>query len=214
MGDLCFQDGEKVLFIGDSITDCGRRAQAAPLGDGYVSLLHDLVIGGWPERNITWVNKGIGGNKVTDLQLRWEDDVIREQPDWLSIKIGINDLHTHLRGDPGGVSPAIFREVYEEILARAAEKMKAELVLITPFYVSTDDSRQSFRTQVLEILPEYIATVEEMAEKLSARLVRLQPMFERQLEFRAPDVFCPEPVHPYRTGHLLIAQEVLRVLCE
>lgn len=214
MGDLCFQDGEKVLFIGDSITDCGRRAQAAPLGDGYVSLLHDLVIGGWPERNITWVNKGIGGNKVTDLQLRWEDDVIREQPDWLSIKIGINDLHTHLRGDPGGVSPAIFREVYEEILARAAEKMKAELVVITPFYVSTDRSRQSFRTQVLEILPEYIATVEEMAEKLSARLVRLQPMFERQLEFRAPDVFCPEPVHPYRTGHLLIAQEVLRVLCE
>jgi len=212
MGDLCFQHGEKVLFIGDSITDCGRRAASAPLGDGYVSLLRDLVISRWPERNIRWINKGIGGNRVTDLQLRWEDDVIREAPDWLSVKIGINDLHTHLFNMEGGVSPAQFREVYEEILSRAAAKTKARLILITPFYISTDTSGQSFRSKVLAILPEYIATVEVMASKFEARLVRLQPMFETQLVHRPPDTFCPEPVHPNRTGHLVIAKEVLRAL--
>ena len=214
MGDLCFQGGDKVLFIGDSITDCGRRDVAAPLGDGYVSLLHDLIIGGWPERDITWVNKGIGGNQVTDLQLRWEDDVIREAPTWLGVKIGINDLHVHLRGDPLGVSPERFREVYDEILSRAAAKTKAKLILITPFYISADRSGQSFRSTVLEILPSYIAVVEAMAQKHKARLVRLQAMFERQIAKRPADTFCPEPVHPNRTGHLLIAQEVLRVLSE
>ena len=214
MGDLCFQDGQKVLFIGDSITDCGRRDAVPPLGDGYVSLLRDLITGGWPERSITWVNRGIGGNKVTDLRERWEDDVIGEAPDWLSVKIGINDLHNYLADKQAGVSPARFRATYEEILARAAAGIKPHMVLITPFYISTDHSGQSARSVVLDLLPEYIAIVEEMAQRFQARVVRLQPMFERQLRYRPAETFCPEPVHPNRTGHLLIAQEVLRVLCE
>ena len=214
MGDLCFQAGEKVLFTGDSITDCGRRDAAAPLGDGYVSLLRDLVIWRWPERRITWVNKGIGGNRVTDLEDRWEDDVIREAPDWLSVKIGINDLHSYLRGDPAAVTPERFREVYERILRRAAERTSAQLILITPFYMSSDRSGDSFRSRVLELLPAYIATVEAMADQFRARLVQLQPMFERELAHFPPETFGPEPVHPNRTGHLLIAQEVLRTLCE
>jgi lysophospholipase L1-like esterase len=208
MGDLCFQSGQKVVLIGDSITDCGRRGQSAPLGEGYVSMLRDLVLWGWPERDITWVNKGIGGDRVTDLQSRWEDDVIREAPDWLSVEVGINDLHSHL-GDPGnGVSPARFRNTYHEILTRAREKTTAGLVLIAPFYISSDDG-----SRVLELLPEYTSVVEALAGAFGARLVSLQPMFERQLEYRPPGDFCPEPVHPNRTGHLLIAQEILHVLC-
>ena len=212
MSDLCFQAGEKVLFIGDSITDCGRREEAAPLGEGYVSLLRDLVIWRWPERGLEWVNRGIGGNRVTDLEGRWEEDVIREQPDWLAVKIGINDLHSHLRGDPGAVGPELFRQVYDRILARAQAGTKAKLVLVTCFYISTDHSGQTLESEVLGILPEYLRTTEELAGKYGARLVRLQPMFERLLKYYPAQTFCPEPVHPNRTGHLMIAQEVLRVL--
>ena len=213
MGDLCFQDGQKVLFIGDSITDCGRRDYAAPLGDGYVSLLHDPIIGEWPDRTLTWINKGIGGNTIADLQARWDEDVIREAPDWLSVKIGINDLHTYLADQQHGVSPARFRAAYEEILARATTELTPQLLLLTPFYISTGRSGRSGESQVLALLPEYLAVVEDMARRFPARLVRLQPMFARQLQFRPADTFCPEPVHPNRTGHLLIAQEVLRALC-
>lgn len=214
MGDLCFRDGQKVLFIGDSITDCGRRDVAAPLGDGYVSLLRDLVIAGWPDRDLTWVNKGIGGNKVTDLQDRWEDDVVREAPDWVSVKIGINDLHTYAWDRQNGISPKRFEDVYREILTRATTKIKPQLMLITPFYISGDRSGQSARSMVLDLLPEYIGVVELMAQTFGARFVRLQLMFERQLQRFPAETFCPEPVHPNRTGHLLIAHEVLRVLCE
>jgi len=212
MGDLCFQDGQKVLFIGDSITDCGRRGPAAPFGDGYVAMLRDMVIGRWPERRIEWVNKGIGGNRVTDLATRWEDDCLRERPDWLSVKIGINDLHSWLGGDPAGVDPKTFRQVYDSILARAADQPRAGLILITPFYMSTDRSGQSFRSRVLEVLPEYVGITRDMAQKYGARLVDLQSMWERILAHFCPDEFCGEPVHPNRTGHLIIAQEVLRVL--
>jgi lysophospholipase L1-like esterase len=214
MGDLCVQDGQKFLLIGDSITDCGRRDAAAPFGAGYVAMLRDLVIGRWPERRITWVNKGIGGNTVLDLEMRWQDDVIREAPDWLSVKIGINDLHTYL-GDPThGVSPPRFRETYDRLLARTKADTAAGLILITPFYISIDRAGQSFRSRVLELLPEYLGIVEDMAKRHHARLVRLQAVFEKQLQYRSAEEFCPEPVHPNRSGHLIIAQEVLRVLCD
>lgn len=217
MPDLCFQDGQKVLFIGDSITDCGRISPAAPFGDGYFSMLRDLVTWGWPERRITWVNKGISGNRVGSLQERWEDDVIREAPDWLGVLIGINDCGVYYGGDPAERplrSPAKFKEVYDEILSRMVKKIKPKLILATPFYMSTDQSGQSNRSDMLKLLPQYLSTVEEMAQKYQARLVRLQAMFERQLSYRSPDEFCPEPVHPHRSGHLLIAQEILKVLCE
>ena len=32
------------------------------------------------------------------------------------------------------------------------------------------------------------------------------------LEFREADTFCPEPVHPFRSGHVCIAIEVMKAL--
>ena len=90
------KNGQKVLFIGDSITDCGRRDSQRPLGNGYVKLFADLMIIQEPAKQITIVNKGISGDNVVGLRNRWTDDVLRNQPDWLSIKIGINDLHGYL----------------------------------------------------------------------------------------------------------------------
>ncbi len=208
MGDLCLQSGQRVVLIGDSITDCGRRNGAAPLGDGYVGMLRDLVLWGWPERDITWINRGVSGDCVTDLLARWEDDAIREAPDWLSVAVGINDLHSYLRDPANGVSPARFRDTYQQILTSARDRTTADLVLIAPFYISRDA-----RSDALSLLPEYTAIVEAMAGLFGARLVSLQPVFERQMNYRPPTDFSPEAVHPNRTGHLLIAREILRVLC-
>jgi len=210
---LCFQSGQTVLFIGDSITDCGRRAAERPYGNGYVSLIVEMVTALYPDREIRFINKGIGGNRVTDLQLRWEDDVIRFQPDWLSVKIGINDLHSYLRKVEGAVSAELFRKVYDEILGRAKEKTSAKLVLIDPFYISNDTSGRSFRSEVLELIPQYIQVVADMAEKYEARRVQTHDMFQRLIQFHPADFFCPEPVHPFRSGHLAIALETMRILC-
>lgn len=105
MSKFLFQNNNTVLFIGDSITDAGRRAQAAPLGEGYVKLAIDLVTARYPARKIQFINKGIGGNTVRDLSSRWHDDVIRHRPDWLSIMIDINDLHHMLVTAPETAEP-------------------------------------------------------------------------------------------------------------
>lgn len=211
MADFAFQDGQTVLFIGDSITDCGRRVEHAPYGNGYVKLAIDLITAKYPERNLCYLNKGIGGNTVEDLRNRWHDDVVFHQPDWLTIKIGINDLHRTLRGDMA-VTPERYEQLYREILQITQEQTNARLVLIDPFYVSTDTDLGSFRGRVLQLLPEYLNIVEKLSKEFNTLHVKTHEKFVVQLKYRRADAFCPEPVHPYLSGHLIIALALLEAL--
>ena len=206
------QHGTTVLFIGDSITDCGRRDAEAPLGNGYVRTFTELVTARWPERRIEWINKGIGGNKVSDLHGRWGDDVLSHRPDRLSVKIGINDLHSALRGAPDAVSPERFEALYDEILDLTRRELDCPVVLISPFYISLNEEGDPFQAQVLDLLPRYIEVVERMSGKYGTRLVRLHDVFQEQLRYRGAGTFCPEPVHPNHAGHTVIAQALLENL--
>ena len=212
MGDFWIQGGESMLFIGDSITDCGRRERAIPLGDGYVSIFSELATARYPERNIRWTNMGIGGNRTTHLKERWQSDVIDQRPSRLSIKIGINDLSSFRRGDLDGVPPDQYRSNYDQILGSTRKSLgDIPVLLITPFYISTNMDDEVEGT-VLRMLPEYIDTVEEMSVKYGTLLLNLHDVFQEQLKYRAPGTFCPEPVHPNHTGHLVIASALMEFL--
>ena len=206
------QDGTTFLFIGDSITDCGRRDAETPLGNGYVRTFTELVTARWPERRIEWINKGIGGNKVSDLHGRWRDDVLSHRPDRLSVKIGINDLHSALGGAPDAVPPERFEALYDEVLDLTARELGCPVVLISPFYISLNADGDPFQAQVLDLLPRYIEVVERMSEKYGTLLVRLHDVFREQLRYRDAESFCPEPVHPNHAGHTVIAQALLETL--
>lgn len=204
---------QTILFIGDSITDCGRRGAERPLGAGYVKLFADLLTIREAAKQVAIINKGIGGDRTTGMQARWSDDVIRHRPDWLSVKIGINDLHSNLRGAPDAVTPERFLAAYDDILGRTSKRLpKCEILLIDPFYISTDKARTSFRREVLALIPEYIAIVHAMSKKYKTRLVKTHDIFQGLLKHHEPDVFCPEPVHPNLTGHLVIAEAVYTAL--
>jgi len=209
MAKLAIENGQKVVMIGDSITDCGRRAEAAPLGAGYVGLLVEMITAKWPELDIEWINMGIGGNTVTDLRGRWQEDVMAHAPDWLTVKIGINDLHRYLNDVPESVPVDLFRTTYDDILTQAVEGFGPKLMLIDPFYVALGDTEDEHQQKVLALMPEYIGVVHEMAEKYGARLVETHEVFKTQLKHREPAFFCPEPVHPFRVGHAIIANAVL-----
>lgn len=211
-GEFALQDGQTVVFIGDSITDCGRRDTAAPFGNGYVKMVIDLVTARYPERRITFYNEGISGNTVEDLRNRWHDDVLVHRPDWVCVKIGINDVHTVLWNTPNPISPPKFARLYRECLTLTRERTQAQLLLVSPFYISTDTDTGSFRGRVLEVLPEYIAVVEGLAKEFWARYVNAHAKFAEQLRYRPADRFCPEPVHPNASGHMVLALSVLEAL--
>ena len=89
----------KVVFIGDSITDCGRFKTAGAgegwpnaLGNGYVQQVDALLGSTYPQLNLRIVNVGNGGDTVRALKARWQSDVLDLKPDWLSVMIGTNDV--------------------------------------------------------------------------------------------------------------------------
>lgn len=212
MSDFRVKDGDLFIFQGDSITDCGRRGAAAPFGSGYASMLIEMVTANYPERNIRYINRGISGDKTVGLRDRWEDDVIRHQPNWLSILIGINDLHTYLLNSQPCVSVDVYRQAYDDILRMTREKTDANIVLLDPFYISIAESGQSFRAKVLETIPEYIAVVHEMAAKYDTLHVPMHEIYQEQVKYRDAEAFCPEPVHPNHAGHIVMANALFETL--
>ena len=209
--NFLFQDGQTVVLIGDSITDCGRRGDSAPFGSGYVKFAIDLITARYPERNITYFNEGIGGNTVLDLHNRWHNDLLPHKPDWVTVKIGINDLHRTL-GQTQELSPEKYEQLYREILQLTCEHTQARLVLIDPFYVSTETDTNTQQGLVLSMLTGYLDVVEKLAQEFDALHVYTHEKFQEQLRHRPASYFCPEPVHPYPNGHMIIALALLEVL--
>ena len=207
MTDLLFQSGDKVLFIGDSITDCGRRDEHAPFGNGYVSKVVELITAKYPERRIDYVNKGIGGDVVEGLEQRWEPDVIAERPDWLSVKIGINNASRQLTA---GLSTEEYlpqwEACYRRILSRAKEELNAELFMFEIFYIATD---------VAEPRPipvdAYNGVIHSLADEFNARLVKTSEAFRHAVTAQSGKLWTTQDgVHPNAEGHMLMALEFLK----
>lgn len=207
-------DKTKLIFIGDSITDCGRERQtpASPwdspvdLGCGYVSLVNALIQNAHPESNTRILNRGIGGDTVRDLAQRWQRDVIHLEPDWLSIKIGINDVwrqfdsprspHTH-------VLPEEFESTYRSILELTRPKLQ-RLILITPYYLQPDP-QEPMKAR----MDEYRQTVTQLASDYDATLVDSQIALDRLMQHIDPTQIAEDRVHPGIIGHMAIAQAFL-----
>jgi lysophospholipase L1-like esterase len=213
MSDFAIHDNAKIIFIGDSIIEAYRSA-ANPLGDGYVAILRDLTIAAWPDINITWINQGTSGHTVRNLAARWDTDVMQDAPDWLAVGVGFNDLNQYMLGTERAVPPAGFRHIYTNLLTRAASAFHPHLLLITPYYLSLDRAGPSKAAQLLRLVDEYSSIVTDLATQFAARLVHLQPVFARHLQPRPATTFSHDAVHPNHTGHVIIAEEVLKTLMQ
>jgi lysophospholipase L1-like esterase len=208
---FAIKPNQTVLFIGDSITDCDRRGGSAPLGSGYPKLCNDLITARYPGHKVKVVNHGISGHTVRNLKDRWTDDVIKIQPDWLSIKIGINDVYRwHLNFPDATVSPDEYAEFYDQILNRTKKETRAQIILMDPFFISQDTTPCSERTAIREKLPLYIKTVHAMVKKYKTRHVKTEQIFQDLLKYYPAEHFCPEPVHPFASGHLVMAHAWLK----
>ncbi|HOJ39535.1 MAG TPA: SGNH/GDSL hydrolase family protein [bacterium] len=210
------KEGQVIVCIGDSITDCGRRGESGPLGNGYVRLFHHLLQAAFPGNQRSIINKGIGGQTLAELQMRWADDVLYHQPDWVTILIGINDLHRVLRKADGWSEHTVenFRRRYREVLTLTREKLpRCRLVLLEPFYVTTQTT-EGWRQEVLKDLQPYQEVVAKISQEFDANLVKLQDIFRQQLQFFEAEQLAPDAVHPTLLGHTIIAWHLFQHFLE
>ena len=210
--DVEIGKGETFVCIGDSITDCNRRDSCAPLGFGYVKMFNDMLLAISPQKQIKVINKGISGDTTRDLKGRWGDDVIYHKPQWLSVLIGINNVHRVRERIPiwKELVPENYERDYRMILERTS-KLKCNIILMEPFYISTDNGDQ-WRKEILKDLQVYRRIVWKLSKEFKTKLIKLHDIFGNGMKFNDPETFAPEPVHPNLTGHQLIAMSLLEAV--
>ncbi|HEY2643210.1 MAG TPA: SGNH/GDSL hydrolase family protein [Galbitalea sp.] len=182
-----------LLFIGDSVTDCGRRDDDPDyLGDGYVRLIATAL----PERRV--INVGIGGNRAIDLRDRWNIDVVQQRPDILTVYVGINDTwRRYDSNDP--TSEAEFEANYRACLADVGGASR--VILIEPFVVPVTEDQQRWH----EDLDPKRAIVAKLAAEFAAGFVRLQALMDVASATHGTAALAADGVHPTELGHRVIA---------
>ena len=210
MTRFALSPGQKVVFIGDSITACGRRGTVhMPYGNGYVSLVRSFLLARYPEYNLTIENRGIGGDTIRHLKARWAADVLAENPDVLSVFIGINDIWRAITGRPAEAVPldeyeAIYRELLTETLKHKGETL---LILVDPYVIETNH-KDPFR----ERMDAYVACVHRLAAEFHAISVRTQEAFDKALRRQPSTFWSQDRIHPWPHGHAVIARAFLKAI--
>jgi acyl-CoA thioesterase I len=189
---------EKWIFIGDSITECGRFEDPLAIGDGYVKMIQDEIK---QKKEVEIINEGVGGNRVTDLAARWKEDVLRLAPDLISVSIGINDVWRQLdQPQMKQVSPEEFKDVYNNILAETV-KLKAKLFLMEPTIIEEDKNSKGN-----QLLLPYVEIVRDLATTYNATLIPTHTAF---LETEKTGL-TTDGVHMTETGNQLMADTWLK----
>lgn len=199
--------GPLILFQGDSITEAWRDPRVLVansrlgLGRGYPFILASALRAAYPERDYRLLNRGVSGNRVSDLQRRWNDDTISLSPDLLSILIGVNDFR--LRGRPdSGATKESFESRYRALLdATRSVLTRTRLVLVEPFLLRTNDIAHAWFAE----FDYYRAVVARLASDFDATFVPLQDHFDLLSNRRPPVYWAADGVHPTLAGHAAIA---------
>lgn len=205
------QPNSKLVFIGDSITDCGRARPVGEglndaIGKGYVALVNAMFGAVCPEKELRVINMGVSGNTVRDLKARWQTDVIALKPDWLSIMIGINDVWRQFdlpRMTEIHVGPPEYAATLDELVSKTRPLVKG-LVLMTPYYIEPN-KKDGMRAR----MDEYGAIVKKLAGKHGAVFVDTQAAFDKVMKHTYPATLAWDRVHPTAVGHMVLARAFL-----
>ncbi len=200
-------DGETVVFLGDSITEQG----AAP--NGYVTLVRQAIEAKRPESSIRIIGAGISGHKVPDLEKRLDRDVLRHKPDVVVIYIGINDVWHSTRGQ--GTEVGRFATGLNNLLQRCTDA-GAHVILVTPSVIGEKHDGSNDLDAMME---EYSVVGRKIAADSGAALLDLRELFLNHLRHynvanQDKGILTSDGVHLSAAGNRFVAVRMLEALGE
>ncbi len=207
------KEGAVILFQGDSITDGNRGRNIDPnhiMGHGYAFSIASRVGADYPEKRYQFYNRGISGNKVVDLEKRWQADTLDLKPDVLSILVGVNDANSVVFNRQPSVSVEEYEEVYQELLEKTRALFpEIILVLCEPFVLKVGRMNEKWEASYSDMLKRQ-AIVRKLSQKYDTVFVGFQEVFDKACEKVPCDYWIWDGVHPTVAGHELMAREWLK----
>ena len=205
---VCFmpQKKKRVIFFGDSITQQGVEP------GGYITRIDSMCKLENRSSEFEFIGSGVGGNKVYDLYLRLDDDVLAKNPDIVVIYIGVNDVW-HKASFGTGTDPDKFEKFYTAILKKLKEK-SIRVILCTPAVIG---ERTDFSNQQDGDMNRYSGIIRSIAQKNNLPLVDLRQKFleynkQYNTENKESGVLTRDRVHLNEKGNQLVADEMWRVI--
>ncbi|MBL7760936.1 MAG: G-D-S-L family lipolytic protein [Sediminibacterium sp.] len=196
----------KVVFFGDSITEMGAQP------GGYIRLLEQILGKENLADQYELVGAGIGGNKVTDLYLRMEEDVLKKNPDIVVLYVGINDVwHKRLAGT--GTDYMKYGQFYEAIVKKL-QSAGIKVIVCTPSVIG---ERKDFSNEQDGELNMYSNWLRYYAKTNQLPCVDLRTAFTNYLIANNPNnqekgILTTDRVHLNAAGNQFLAEEIWKVL--
>ena len=195
---------KKIIFFGDSITQAGVNP------GGYITMLKEMYAKAGNTSEL--IGAGIGGNKVYDLFLRMEDDVLSKKPDVVVIYVGVNDVW-HKASYGTGTDADKFTKFYTALIKKM-QSQGIKLILTTPAAIGekTDHSNQQDGD-----LNQYSKIIRDLAKEHKCGLVDLRKEFlaynlANNPENKGQGILTTDRVHLNEAGNKLVAELMFREL--
>jgi Lysophospholipase L1 and related esterases len=205
---ISLNNDDIILFQGDSITDVGRDRNnknandTGALGHGYALLAASQLLNKYPAKKLKVYNTGISGNRVPDLQKRWQEDTLAIKPTVLSILIGVNDFwRTIDRGAQTTVEE--YKSQYQQLLHETLQKLpNIKLIIGEPFAVKgvghiTDAWYPKFLA--------YQESARDIAKEFGGILIPYQKIFDNAQKSAPGAYWAADGVHPTLAGAQMMA---------
>lgn len=195
-----------ILFQGDSITDTLHKEEyICAMGYGYPGYVAGRL-GLEDPGKYCFINRGVGGNRITDVYARIKQDIINLKPDVMSLLIGVNDVwHEYL--NQNGVSTAKFEKIYRLLLDEILSELPyTKIILLEPFVLKgegTEANYAEFRTGV----EEKATVVRKLAKDYNLPFIPLQADLDKLTEVTPADYWLLDGVHPSIYFHQFIADK-------
>lgn len=196
-----FMQKKKVIFFGDSITSAG----VAP--NGYITQIQSRLVKEGKAQAFDIIGAGIGGNKVYDLYLRLEDDVLSKKPDLVFIYIGINDVW-HKRSGGTGTDADKFERFYNRLIDKI-QAAGARVVICTPTVIG---EKKNYVNELDGDLNKYAEVIRQIAKNKSVELIDLRRNMVDYLQQHNPKdeskgILTTDGVHMNDEGNRFLADQ-------
>ena len=196
---------KKVIFFGDSITQQGVQPK------GYITVLQNML----EQQNITNYDisgAGIGGNKIYDLYLRMDSDVIAKSPDIVVVYIGVNDVW-HKRTYGTGTDADKFEKFYRAIIHKL-QVNNAKVIICTPAAIG---EKTDFSNEQDGDLNKYCNIIRHIAADINVPLVDLRKFLLDYNITNNPEnldrgILTVDGVHLNDKGNKLVAEQMWNVI--
>ena len=200
------QQKQRIVFFGDSITQAGVQPK------GYITVLGDMLKQKGMADRYELIGAGIGGNKIYDLYLRMEDDVLAKNPNTVVIWVGVNDVW-HKQSSGTGTDADKFEKFYNAIIKKLQAK-NIKVLLCTPAAIG---ERTDFTNQLDGDLNRYSNIIRNIAKNNNCALIDLRKSFLAYNLANNPDnkesgILTSDRVHLNEKGNQLVADEMMKVL--